>query len=76
MAEVEVLAELLAVVRGDDHVRVLQEPTPLQLVEQATELVVEEGDAIMVTVAGQPDVPPDDPVLVHRREIAKDPVIA
>ena len=57
VAEEGMLAELFAMVRGDDHVGVAEKPLALQLVEQAAELFIEESDAIVVAVAGHPDVP-------------------
>ena len=51
MAEDAMIAERFAVVRGDDHQRVVEQPLALELVEQAPELFIEEGDAIVVAVA-------------------------
>ena len=51
------IAERFSVVRGDDHQCVVEESSSLQLVEQPTELFIEERDAIVVAVAGQQDVP-------------------
>ena len=71
VAEEEMLAELFAVVRGDDHVCVPKNPLDFQVLEQATELFIEEGDAIVVTVAGHQDIPFRYQVLVHFHEINK-----
>ena len=57
MAEVAMIAERFPVVRGDDHQRVVEKPLALELVEQPPELFIEEGDAIVVAVAGHRDVP-------------------
>ena len=46
-------AETLAVVRGDDQPRLLEDPASLQLVDQLPELLVEVRDAIVVGVDGE-----------------------
>ena len=75
MAEDAVIAERFAMVRGDDHDRVVEEPLALELVEQPAELFIEESDAIVVAVAGHLDVPLRRIALVHRHVIEEELVI-
>ena len=49
------LAETLAVVRGDDQPGLLEDPAPVQLVDQLPELLIEVRDAIVVGVGGECD---------------------
>ena len=48
-----VLAETFAMVRGDDQPGLLQNPAPVQLVDQLAELLVEVRDAIVISVGGE-----------------------
>ena len=59
------IAERFPVVPGDDHQRVVEQPLASERVEQPPELVIEEGDAIVVAVPRHQDVPDLFPVLVH-----------
>ena len=54
--DARVLAEALAVVRGDDQPGSLEDAAPVELVEQLAELLVEVGDAIVVGVDAQRQV--------------------
>ena len=57
MVEHTMLPELFSMVRRDDHQGVLQHANAVELVQQRPDLPVQEGDAIVVTVAGQLHVP-------------------
>ena len=48
-----VLAETFAMVRGDDQPGLLQNPAPLQLVDQLPDLLIEIRDAIVISVGGK-----------------------
>ena len=48
-----VLAETFAMVRGDDQPGSLQDPAPVQLVDQLAELLIEIRDAIVIGVGGE-----------------------
>ncbi len=75
MAEDTVSAERFPVVRGDDDQRPVEQPLASQLVEQPAELVVQEGDAIVVAVAGHDHVPSRDHGL-QVSEIGQELIIA
>ncbi len=51
VAEQSVLAELFAMVRRDDEHGVLQDPLPIQVRDELTELSIHVGDAVVVRVA-------------------------
>ena len=57
------LAEALAVVRGDDHPGPLENGTAIELVDQPAELLVEIRDAVVVGVAAEIDLVRGRPVL-------------
>ena len=46
------IAQVLAMIRSDDHQRILQDPPPAQLIEQRSQPPIEIGDAIVVDVMG------------------------
>ena len=48
-----VLTETFAMVRGDDQPGSLQNPAPVQLVDQLPELLIEVRDAIVISVGGK-----------------------
>ena len=48
-----VLTEAFTMVRGDDQPGSLQNPTPVQLVDQLAELLIEIRDAIVISVDGE-----------------------
>ncbi len=76
VVEHAMLAELLAVVRGDDHQRVPEHPAPIKLVEQRPDLAIEGGDAVVVGVAGQPHVPLAEGRLVAVPVVQEHPIVA
>ena len=54
------LAEALAVVRGDDHPGPIEDRARSELVEQSAELLVEVRDAVVVGVADEREIPRRD----------------
>src|SRR6185312_7487382 len=75
VAVMAVITERFSMVRGDDHHRVFEEPLTAQVVEQATELLVEKRDAIVVAVAGHLDVPLLQQLLIDQHVIEEVMVI-
>ena len=64
------LLEVLAVVGSHDHQRVLEQPPAPELVEEAADLLVEIGDAALVTVlpdGGGLPVEPGSFLIAHGR---------
>src|SRR5262249_59705452 len=50
------VAEMLAVIRGDDHQGVVEHAPTAEFLEEDTESLVEVRDTIVIDVAGHPDV--------------------
>ena len=76
MAEGTMIAERFPMVRGDDHHGVVEEPPSSQVLEQPAELFIEEGDAIVVAVAGHLEVPFHRRRLVHPHVIEQEVVLS
>src|ERR1700722_9861060 len=51
-----ILAETLAMIRGDDHPRMFKNGTTLELVNQTTKLLVEIRNAIVVRITTETDL--------------------
>ncbi len=75
MAEAAMIAELLPMVRGDDHHGVVEQPLDSQFLEQPTELFIEEGDAVVVAIAGHLDVPLSGRGILQRHVAQEEGVI-
>ena len=56
MVEHAMLAELLAVIGGDDHERIAEQLAPVELIEELAHSPIEGRDAVVVGIAGQLDV--------------------
>ena len=56
MVEHAMLAELFAVVRCDDDVRIFEQPATIKLIEQRADFPVERRDAVFIRVASELDV--------------------
>ena len=69
------IAEPLAVVRGDDHHRVVKQPLAGKFIEQLPELLIEESDAVVVAIACHQKVSCSGRILVDVRVVKKELVV-
>ena len=54
--EQEVIAQVLAVIRGDDHQRIVEHAAPAQLIEEEPQPPIEISNAIVINIGGHPHI--------------------